>query len=543
MSKKARAKKQTTWLPVRQTYGDVVSDNLVEYVASSTQYPYFKTDVGLPQTIDEAERKYGMDIYQVMYDEEPIISGVIKGLKAKALGAGIVISPSHEKPQPEEIAENPEAEHDAEQADIARRYIEYVIKRLRSKKISFYGVLWEMLDAIYAGHKLAEMTRDTIPTGEFAGKDGLAGLTVKPRKNYTFVVSTLNNELRGISAKVPGGPAAIWVGMIGDASQNPWMIAPDKFFIYRVEQRAGDPNGVSWFRATYYPYKAKRLLKPERAKTGYQFGGGMISLIAPPSREGQLFPHPETGERQSAEQITQWAGMQMKNGAVATFLHGTTINVHQPSADPKFFESEVNIADREMVISFCATAREFLEAKHGSKADSETSADLGDEIVKHIQGSLSEAVELNVFRPLVADNYGEEFADKYTPKLTLAATRTADFADNATAAAAIGYTLDPSQFAWFEENVLNIRRREITETPEDDGLSDDEEVAAEAAGFPNQASGSVPAQGTADKRPGPKGKKAAGGKDSGRRPVDARTLRQVDEGRAGAARGSQSKAS
>lgn len=533
-----RSKTPTTAIPLRQPVHGVETPEQIEYIASSTEYPYFSTDIALPKTIDEVEAKFGETFYQRMLDTEPILEGVIKAVKSAVLVNGVSVGPAVEKPDKDE--QDPEVLAKFEDAQKAQRYIEKVLKDLAKRKMPFGGFLWSALDAVYMGHKLAEVTRCTIDSGEFKGKDGIASLKTKPRQNYTLVVSTVDYAFRGVSAKVPGGPGIIWVGIIGDASANPWIVSPEKVVLFSFDRRDGDPRGRSWFKPAYVAYRAKQMQRPERAKTAGQFGGGFVYAVAPEFEQGMKFTNPETKIEESAQEVTQWALRQLANGKAATFLNGTQVFVNQPSADPKFFSAETDAYDREMVVAIVSHARSMMEAQHGSKADSEEAGNRADNVVDFIRRNLEETVQQEIFYPLVRDSFGEEFADEFTPKLVLSPAKTADFSANATAGAAIGYSLDPSQFPWFEENILGIKRR-------DPSVMEAEEVAGEVpAGFPGLP-GVVPgaAEPTGDQpgrgAPAGSGQKAVA-QDGRGATIDARSLRQVDEGRSAKAARPQPKA-
>lgn len=131
----------TTLIPIRDARGEVVSETTVTYIASSEQYPYFATDVALPQTIDDAEAKFGTEIYQHMYDTEPVLQAAVRGLKTLALGSGITIASAID--QPDDDDDDPQAHEDFGKADQAKRYIEWILADLAQRKTLSNGCCME----------------------------------------------------------------------------------------------------------------------------------------------------------------------------------------------------------------------------------------------------------------------------------------------------------------------------------------------------------------------------------------------------------------
>jgi hypothetical protein len=320
--------------------------------------------------------------------------------------------------------------------------------------------LWNLLDAPRLGHKLAEITYDVIEEGPWAGKIGLRSLRCKPRQNYTFVVDEFNG-LRGVSAKIPGGSQILWTGPMGDASKVPNTISPEKILVFCLDDEDGDPRGRSWFRGCYDPWYRKQALKPEEVRTGVQFGGGSIDVIAPEEKSGVPVTNPFTGQQDSLLSVMNEVASRRRNGGVATWPAGTTVQVNQPSANPSFFDSAFSRQDREMVNAFLLSARTVLEAQHGSKADGDNAQDLLDELKKFVQRRLCEAIRSQLFRRLVEMSYGREAAERGTPIPVMQKTRSSDFASNAPGVAALvsaGY-LEASQYAGVDSELLGLPSR------------------------------------------------------------------------------------
>ena len=376
---------------------------------------------------------------------EPILAGVERTLKVLVLSDGFEVHPAGE----DELAHR------------MASYIRFVIKRLAKGDRPIERTLWNLLDAPRLGHKLAEITYDVICDGPWAGKVGVRSLRCKPRQNYTFVVDEFNG-FRGVCAKIPGGSQLVWTGAMGDAASVPNVVSPEKILLFCLDDEDGDPRGRSWFRGCYDPWYRKQSLKPEEVRTGVQFGGGSIDVIAPEEKSGVPVTNPFTGQTDSLLNVMNAVATRRRNGGVATWPYGTTVQVNQPSADPRFFDSAFSRQDREMVTSFLLSARTVLEAEFGSKADAANAQDLLDELKKYVQRRLCQEIQAQLFYRLVELSFGREAADSSTPVAVMQKTRSSDFSHNASGVAALmksGY-LDPSQYPGIDSGLLGIPSRD-----------------------------------------------------------------------------------
>jgi len=448
----------TTAPPARATPSQVGSDPQIAYVAGDTVYPYFAVDRALPQTIDEAERQFGLHIYSRML-AEPVLAGIVKALKIRVLADGVAVAPSHQAPPRKGASRGQRADYAT--ARMVADYMEAVLGRLADADRPLNRTLWNLLDASFLGHKLAEITFGVLPSGPFAGKMGLASLRCKPRENYAIVLDAMNT-FRGIVAKVPGGSILMWQGIVYDLASLTNAIAPEKLLVLTLDDDDSNLQGRSWFRACYDPWYRKQLMKPEEVKTGVQFGGGMITAIAPEEKAGVTVADPLTGRPVNIKQAMASAASQLRNGGFAVFPHGSEVTVHQPEANPQFFDVAMSRYDREMVLAFLLSSRTVLEARHSSKSDSMAAQDLLDELVIYVRQQLSDLLSAKLFRPLVEMSFGPEIAARYSPTAVLQRASRPDFAANATAVAALataGY-LDESQYAEVDQEILGLPQRD-----------------------------------------------------------------------------------
>ncbi len=195
---------------------------------------------------------------------------------------------------------------------------------------------------------------------------------------------------------------------------------------------------------------------------GVGLAGGKIAVVAPDENTSRVFIDPDTGQQvhlattilKSAKRVHQ------RNGGVGVFPAGTIIQPIAPAVNEKFFESAIDRCDREMATAFLLTSRAMLEARHGSKADSEGAQDILDELVMSMRTDICDALG-DIVRRMVDMSFGAYAAAKYTPECTMQKASRPNFAPVATAVAALyasGY-IDPSQQPMIDEQLLGIDAR------------------------------------------------------------------------------------
>ena len=413
----------------------VVTDPRREYISASIEYRYFIGDRALPQSIDDAERDFGIDIYDRMFND-PIIGGHVDLLRIKTLETGLTIKPAYVCPNLATAPAEDIKRH--EDADRVARYVRFVLSGLKNDAFSSLGdVLWDMLEAIYKGHRLAEITTEVAKTGEFAGYERIESIRAKPRENYAFIVDGYH-RFRGIMAIVPGKGINIRQGLVFDITQLPNAISPDKLFILTLGSRGGDPRGRSWLRSAYAPWYEKLIARSDDLKNIAQHAGGKVS-IEMPENPSSSDPN-KTPEEEVLEHAVQWV-----NGGVMVVKYGTKITVHYPNGTSAPFETFIARRDREIVLAIIKGIRATMEAQHASKADSGTGENLLDSVVNFLRGKLCESLTRPLER-IVARNLGEEAAE-LMPEIGMSSVAQPDIAIELPAWASVGYEIDDSQTA------------------------------------------------------------------------------------------------
>jgi len=527
----------TSGTPNRTEIEDVISNWLQTYLSSSAEYPWYIGNIAVPPTIDAAEAEFGIDIYDRMC-LEPMLGGAVRLLKILVLADGLAVAPSH--PEPKQDA-TPEEKADYDQSVEISEYIEFVVDRLGKKDRPLTETLWNALDCTYKGHKLAEMTADIIEGGDYDGKMGLAMFRCKPRENYRFVKNAVTNEVIGVIGKVAGGSIALRSGLIGgNAAEISNVIAPEKLVNFTMDDRDGNPQGKSWFRDPYDPWYCKQQAKRVELQALVRFSGGQVAIIMPEADKDVLFQNPVTKAQDTLLNVCIAAGSMMGNGRVTAFPFGTDLKFPgPPTGSASYFDTFMARKDREMLLAFLLGYTAVLEAKHSSKASSETGQDLLDELKMYVRERLCKILTLKVFRWLVECSYGKEIAERFTPEAQMQKASRPDFAANATAVAALimamqnneGWQLTAEQRQYLFVEILGMPAGDEAGEEVDDGAGetpdeDPEEtakndIAAKAAALvqaataanpngPAPSSAKGPTNGKAStKQPSQKGKEGA----------------------------------
>lgn len=451
----------------------VVSDPVQQYIASSPNLTYWRGDRSLPETIDDAEKIFGTGIYDRMANDAMLGSAEM-ALKMLTLNDGVTVVPSHSQPLAGKGTDT--ENNDFQQAQAVADFVDYCFNRLSEIDRPLVRTLYNLLQAIRSGHKLAEITYDFIEAGQYKGKYGIASIRPKPKENYAFVVDQFN-EFRGVIAKIPGGSQSIWRGIVPDVSQLENAIAPEKLIIFSIFDNDGDPRGVSLFRKAYTPWYNKQRVEPEMLNTAVQFGGGMVIGFEPPSRDQDVID-PVSGKKVKPNQAMNSSIMRMRNGATAVFPYESKIDVIQPSANPQFFQYFCDKCDKEMVIAILLAARTLLEAKHSSRADGDNSRDLLDDVVLYLRNELASAIREQLVKPLVRMNFPADIADKYMPTVSMTKNSSPDVAPMMSAFAALKSANWP-----FTQNQLDFVNTETFGLPQPEGspVGAPEDDAAEMA--------------------------------------------------------------
>jgi hypothetical protein len=413
-----------------------------EYVSAGNRWidRYNQYIRALPTPVDDVDQKYGDDVYRNMLRGDPVVSASINVLKAGVLEDGCTLAPAVTKAG-------------ADGYDQAQEINAFCSGVLENLPVPLIDVLYNMLDAICYGNKVAELTYR---------QDGaslvLDSIKVKPRKATAFVVDQFYNVL-GLIGRFPGSTAG---SLVVTDKQDTTILPLEKFAILTFRPRDNDPRGTSILRPAYNGWWLKQQAWVEFLKYLTQFASA--SVWATTAQGARKNP----GDSLSPQEELLAQLMNFRNGAAIAVPFGTQLNMLASSGEGQAFHKAFDLFNREMVTGILHQTRATMEAQHGSKADSETGQDVLDTLVRQIKKSLQRMVQRDILTPLVRYNYGDAAA-ALTPLLSLGTVEEQDRSAMWTALAALmgsGF-IDASQLPGLDI-MAGLPQRVLAEAPPTD---------------------------------------------------------------------------
>ena len=415
-----------------------------EYVAGGVGWgvPATRPRV-LSWAIDEDAATLGDDIYERMsYD--PQIRACTNILKAGILEEGARIASAVD-------------DKDADGYDQARDIADALTRNLDDLTIPFDDVMWNLMDAMAYGNKIAEQVYALDST--YTGRQQLVlrALKVKPRRATAFVVDVFWNVL-GLVAHVPGRPATFTVQ--GDAPDN--LLPRDKFAIVTFRPVDSDPRGTSIYRAALTPWGAKVDTWPEYLKFLAQFASPSIWGTTPEGAQDGT--DPDTGETLTPEQFMLKMILSFQNGTASAFPFGAKLELIQSSGEGEAFLSAFSLYDQQITKAILHQTLATEEAKFGTRAQASVHQDVLSTIVLQIKQGVEQTIARDVVRPWVRYNYGDR-ALALLPRVSLGDIDKVDLPTMASAIAGLSTNyLDPSQYAGIDR-MLGLPERTVTRRP------------------------------------------------------------------------------
>ena len=378
----------------------------------------------LSQDFDDVTRNFGARTYEAMLTDPAVYSSYL-ALKLAILSGPMRVIPVYQPTKGGDLNLGPKESRAKEVADFCDR----LVSRLRSP---FKSTLLQWLDAMAFGNRLAEKVYEVCEDGQDKGKLVFSSVKVKPAWAWKFLVDNFLN-IQGILTYIIIPPekqdyAAATLG-------GGWMILPrEKFGLLSWLPRDNDPRGTSALRAAYDWWNLKRQCTPFYYQHLRRFGSPSLDGELPPGIGNT--PQPaidlETGE----ELVTQafvspakrfFQQLQVfQNGSIIVRPAGSKLNIVEPNNNGESFLKAFDLFDRQIVLAIQLQTRTALEAKFGSKADSETGQDTRGLVISYARELLGEAVRRELFYDCVKMNFGAADADEFTPLVDFGASEIRD---------------------------------------------------------------------------------------------------------------------
>ena len=363
---------------------------------------------GVPMLLDEAQRKWGRDIYNIMR-RDAAVNGGFRKWKQEVLAEEFRIIP------PKGHSKDPNA---LKLCDFLNRCVDRLDMRIED-------LGWQMLDAGAEGHVLTEITWKQ-GTGMDAGFEVLDSLRPIPHDLYVIVQDAYGKFL-GVIGWVPGHFPLLWEGpILMPLDAIPGFIPAWKFALMTHDAKIGGLMGRSRFEAAYNPYAIKYKNWALFLQYLVRFAGPIpVGEVSPDAsvRDPSKTPEQEMGEFLSMLEEMGAAGVPA----------GTNLKFLTATGGEKVFTEAIKTCNNEIVTSILGNTRSMLEAENGSKADSESGQNSVDDDTAYTGKLLCDVITRQVFRPLIISNFGENAP---CPVLTLSSDQD-QFAANGPVVAAL----------------------------------------------------------------------------------------------------------
>lgn len=414
-----------------------------EYVAGGGLAWYANILRSLPPSIDDVTADFGSDLYERMM-VDPQVAATVAIFKASILESGLTVNPAVQKESDEgyDLAVEIHAE--------CERWMENLDTPLPD-------VLWNMLDSVPYGNKVAEQVYDTMASlKDGKGIQSPVRLKVKPRHTTAFVVDAYDN-LVGLLARIPGELPIISLGgtlqFTPDQARNLQILPKGKFMISQFRPVDADPRGTSILRAAYDPWWRKRQMVPEYLKYLAQFATPSVIGYTPPGAE-PITQIDSTGATVlvTAEEIMANALEALRGGTVAVFKDGAKVDPLQMQGDGSPFLSGFGEANQEITKAILTQELATEEGRHMARAAAQVHQDVLDTLIRQAKASVLTMFRQQVLLQWVRTNWGEK-ALRYTPRPSLGMVQLRSMGallQGVAALVAAGY-FSPSQFAGMDE--------------------------------------------------------------------------------------------
>lgn len=374
---------------------------------------------------DDLNREFSDRAYDDML-KDPAVAASVDILKGLILSEPLRVVPR--------IQDKKSSEYET-----SKKVADFVEKNLRKMARSPQVVLWEALDAIAYGSSLVEIVfEDAVEDG--APVLRLKDLKTRSRSNYGLVVDRYFNVLGAVPTEMGYQASGVYTGSTQPDKDK--VIPREKFLLVALVTKNSDPRGVSLIRPAWNAYYLKTQVWPAYLKFLVQFASPSIVGYTPEGAEDvevlddsgtPALNADGTIQTISAEEDMLTTLLGFQNGTVAVLKGGSKLDLIKSEGQGEAFSAAVDLFDRQIAMAILKTHRTLLEAKHSSKADSESAADITDVFVSSLREVLASAFTRDVVRVLVEINFGPEIADAYAPEVTLKSMPKQDFAKAADA--------------------------------------------------------------------------------------------------------------
>ncbi len=395
-----------------------------EYVASGLEIGLSQVIMSLPKYADDLEREQGDEVYSRMM-KDAAVATAFQTLVESVLMNEIRLDPAV-------------TDEDDPDFDLSKSIMEFVQSNFKNMKRPMVAVIEEMMNAYVFGASVAEKIYEYVITPAHGLKLHLTELKPLVRKNYNFVVDDWGN-VYGLMVRRPGQSSPL--GFV-DPKQ---VVERSKFAFLQFGVVGGDPRGRGQLRSVYNPWWFKMQLFPRWLKFIQQFSTPSLIGFTPEGdaddsvelkdANGRPLLNPDGSSKKiTREQAMLNALVTFQAGSALALRGGSSIQLVQSTGNGEAFIESLDALNREIFLAVVGNSRASLEAKHGSKADSQSGQDSLSRKSDWIIGKIEHMINFDIVHQLVELNFGVEIAQRLSPVATM---KGADKEDRATIMSAV----------------------------------------------------------------------------------------------------------
>lgn len=412
----------------------------------------------LPPYIDDLTRDFGPKLYGEMYLDSQT-SSTVDLLRLGALSKGYALAVHEDVP-----------EADQKQA---QEIVDFCQWNLNNLDYPLEQVLWELSSAVYLGRKLArkvyhEPGTVKAPVGP-AKPLLLRDIRVKPHGAATPVVDATYTILSVLPT--PNGQYGTITPIVRAEDGTIPGEDPSAWVIYSHSPVDRNPQGTSVFRNVYTEWWMKMQLKGAYLQ--------FLSLQAIPAIKAKVptgMPElvdevdPATGVKTGRQVSAAWL---LKNALEAVRNAGVVVSPAdvdylQNASQGDVFLKALEWLDKAIAKGITKQILATEEASYDTLGGSKTHQDTLSMPVNRLTAEIAAVMRLQILRPLVLLNYGEDVARRLTPDVQVAQVEDQDRAELINAVSGLQrakYPITDAQYAALDEE-MGIPVRDLTKPEE-----------------------------------------------------------------------------
>lgn len=348
--------------------------------------------------IDDVVEQFGEWVYELIR-LDPAVSGSMQLLFAGILAEGIQVNPA-KVAEPGEIVSKRRRRTELK---LSETIADFWRDCLANIDPGIDQVLWELLDeATTGGCALAEPVYRLAEDGDWKGKLVLDRMRVKPRRAWSMLVDQYL-EVKAIRARTAEG----WTD-----------VRRDHFALLSWGPRCGDPRGSRLSRPAYPAWNFKLTAIPDYAAFLKNFADPKLVLTGGDDMKDIVRVVDGIEVVKTVSQQLVEAGMDFHGRGVLGLPKGATATFLRGEGNGESYLKGFDWADREIFRTIILGARGMQEAKHGSKADSESALDVIQMAIQAGRRPLVGCIWRDLFWTGTMLNWGKPVADKFTPRVS-----------------------------------------------------------------------------------------------------------------------------